>query len=161
MQFSFGALILVTVLLICCTGSKFPFLKIFPCFVTLRQIVVDMFSPGLAVAAPSASSLSSFWDNFTLHIDWIAGFFLLFFATATFNDVVISLFMTLVVVGGFLAPFFSCVAAINVGALSIAVCVISTATTVSIIAVLIATDVDSKFCYYYVRANVCDMLNNL
>ncbi|XP_022846830.1 uncharacterized protein LOC111369517 [Olea europaea var. sylvestris] len=72
--------------------------------------------------------------------------FMLFFAAATFNAVVISLFMSLVAAGGFLALFFACVAAIYVGALSIAVCVISTATTVAIIAVLTATGWIGFFC---------------
>ncbi|KAI3462203.1 hypothetical protein Pfo_018866 [Paulownia fortunei] len=64
--------------------------------------------------------------------------FMLFFAVATINAVVISLLVSLAAAGGFLALFFSCVAAIYVGALSIAVFVISTATISAVIAVLIA-----------------------
>ncbi|KAK6127435.1 hypothetical protein DH2020_013745 [Rehmannia glutinosa] len=64
--------------------------------------------------------------------------FMLFFAAATINAVVISLLVSLAAAGGFLALFFSCVAAIYVGALTIAVFVISTATISAVIAVLIA-----------------------
>ncbi|KAL2551288.1 hypothetical protein Fot_04907 [Forsythia ovata] len=72
--------------------------------------------------------------------------FMLFFAAATINAIVISLFMSLVAAGGFLALFFACVAAIYVGALSVAVCVISTATILAIIAVIIATGWIGFFC---------------
>ncbi|XP_073146502.1 uncharacterized protein [Henckelia pumila] len=65
--------------------------------------------------------------------------FLLFFVAATFNAVVISLLMSLAAAGGFLALFFTCVAAIYVGALAVAVFVISTTTVTAVIAVLIAT----------------------
>ncbi|KAI3451340.1 hypothetical protein Pfo_008005 [Paulownia fortunei] len=65
--------------------------------------------------------------------------FMLFFAAATINAVVISLVMSLAAAGGFLALFFVCVTAIYVGVLSVAVFVISTATISAIIAVLIAT----------------------
>ncbi|XP_073065533.1 uncharacterized protein [Primulina eburnea] len=65
--------------------------------------------------------------------------FLLFFVAATFNAVVISLLMSLAAAGGFLALFFTCIAAIYVGALAVAVFVISTTTITAVIAVLIAT----------------------
>ncbi|XP_052197500.1 uncharacterized protein LOC127804643 isoform X2 [Diospyros lotus] len=65
--------------------------------------------------------------------------FMLFFLAATVNAVVISLLMCLAAVGGFLAIFFACVTAIYIGALSVAVVVVSTATVSAIIAVLIAT----------------------
>ncbi|XP_047967849.1 uncharacterized protein LOC125211929 [Salvia hispanica] len=64
--------------------------------------------------------------------------FTLFFVAATVNAVVISLVMSLAAAGGFLALFFACVAAIYIGALSVAIFVISTATISCIIAVLIA-----------------------
>ncbi|KAL1569758.1 hypothetical protein AAHA92_01197 [Salvia divinorum] len=64
--------------------------------------------------------------------------FMLFFVAATVNAVVISLVMSLAAAGGFLALFFACVAAIYIGALSVAIFVISTATISCIIAVLIA-----------------------
>ncbi|KAL3613379.1 hypothetical protein CASFOL_042792 [Castilleja foliolosa] len=64
--------------------------------------------------------------------------FMLFFAAATINAVIISLLVSLAAAGGFLAIFFSCVAAIYVGALTIAVFAISTATISAITAVLIA-----------------------
>lgn len=64
--------------------------------------------------------------------------FMLFFVAATVNAVVISLVMSLAAAGGFLAIFFACVAAIYIGALSVAIFVISTATISCIIAVLIA-----------------------
>ncbi|KAL8472366.1 hypothetical protein ACS0TY_028919 [Phlomoides rotata] len=65
--------------------------------------------------------------------------FMLFFVAATVNAVVISLLISLAAAGGFLALFFTCVAAIYVGALSVAVFVICTATISCTVAVLIAT----------------------
>ncbi|XP_077236200.1 uncharacterized protein LOC143877830 [Tasmannia lanceolata] len=65
--------------------------------------------------------------------------FMLFFLAATTNAIVISLLMSLAAAGGFLAIFFTCVAAIYVAALSVAVFVISITTISTIIAVLIAT----------------------
>ncbi|CBI28637.3 unnamed protein product, partial [Vitis vinifera] len=65
--------------------------------------------------------------------------FMLFFLAATFNAIVISLLMSLAAAGGFLALFFACITAIYIGALSVAVVVISTATISAIIAVLITT----------------------
>lgn len=65
--------------------------------------------------------------------------FMLFFLAATFNAIVISLLMSLAAAGGFLALFFACITAIYIGALSVAVVVISTATISAIIAALITT----------------------
>ncbi|KAK9118107.1 hypothetical protein Scep_016200 [Stephania cephalantha] len=65
--------------------------------------------------------------------------FMLFFLAATMNAIVISLLMSLAAAGGFLALFFACMAAIYIGALSIAVFVISTATIATTIAVLVTT----------------------
>ncbi|KAM2685340.1 hypothetical protein FF1_047076 [Malus domestica] len=65
--------------------------------------------------------------------------FMLFFVAATFNAVVISLLLSLAAAGGFLAIFFACVTAIYIGALSVAVFVISVTTISTIGAVLIAT----------------------
>lgn len=64
---------------------------------------------------------------------------MLFFVAATFNAIIIALLMSLAAAGGFLAFFFACVTAIYIGALSVAVFVISTATITTIVAVLIAT----------------------
>ncbi|KAI8536584.1 hypothetical protein RHMOL_Rhmol10G0269000 [Rhododendron molle] len=65
--------------------------------------------------------------------------FMLFFVAATVNAIVISLLMSLAAAGGFLALFFAFMTAIYIGALSVAVFVISTATISAIIAVLITT----------------------
>lgn len=65
--------------------------------------------------------------------------FMLFFLTATLNAVVISLLVSLAAAGGFLAIFFTCLAAIYLGALSVALFVISTATILAIGAVLITS----------------------
>ncbi|XP_009772641.1 uncharacterized protein [Nicotiana sylvestris] len=65
--------------------------------------------------------------------------FMLFFVAATVNAIVISLLMSLAAAGGFLALFFACLTAIYIGALSVAVFVISTTTIISIIAVIVAT----------------------
>ena len=64
---------------------------------------------------------------------------MLFFLAATFNAIVISFLMSLAAAGGFLALFFACITAIYIGALSVAVVVISTATISAIIAALITT----------------------
>ncbi|KAL7135405.1 hypothetical protein ABFS83_11G093400 [Erythranthe nasuta] len=79
--------------------------------------------------------------------------FMLFFVAATFNAVVISLLVSLAAAGGFLALFFTCVAAIYIGALSVAVFAISTATISAVIAVLIATGWIGFFWTLWVAAN--------
>lgn len=73
--------------------------------------------------------------------------FLLFFVAATVNTIIVSLLVSLAAVGGFLALFFSCVAAIYIGTLLIAVIVISTATISAIFGVLIAAG--SVFLYVF------------
>ncbi|KAI6670649.1 hypothetical protein NL676_005534 [Syzygium grande] len=65
--------------------------------------------------------------------------FMLFFLAATINAIVISLLMSMAAVGSVLALFFACVTAVYVGALVIAVFVISTATCSAVLAVLVAT----------------------
>ncbi|XP_055828376.1 uncharacterized protein LOC129896478 [Solanum dulcamara] len=65
--------------------------------------------------------------------------FMVFFIAATVNAIVISLLMSLVAAGGFLALFFGCLTAIYIGALSVTVFVISTMTITAIFAVIVAT----------------------
>ncbi|KAJ8551723.1 hypothetical protein K7X08_021738 [Anisodus acutangulus] len=65
--------------------------------------------------------------------------FMLFFVAATVNAIVISLLTSLAAAGGFLALFFTCLTTIYIGALSVAVFVISTTTIIAIIAVIVAT----------------------
>ena len=65
--------------------------------------------------------------------------FMLFFLAATVNAIVISLLMSLAAAGGFLTLYFAFMTAIYIGALSVAVFVISTATISAIIAVVIST----------------------
>lgn len=65
--------------------------------------------------------------------------FMVFFVAATVNAIVISLLMSLAAAGGFLALFFACLTAIYIGALSVAVFVISTTTIIAIFAVIVAT----------------------
>ncbi|CAN6570064.1 unnamed protein product [Malus baccata var. baccata] len=65
--------------------------------------------------------------------------FMLFLMAATFNAVVISLLLSLAAAGGFLAIFFACVTVIYIGALSVAVFVISATTITAMGAVLFAT----------------------
>ncbi|KAL6521357.1 hypothetical protein OROGR_017926 [Orobanche gracilis] len=78
----------------------------------------------------------------TIALLTLTGFlvFMFLFAAATIHAVIISLIVSLAAVGGFLALFFACVAAIYIGALIVAVVVISTATFVAIIAVLATAD---------------------
>ncbi|KAB2612361.1 hypothetical protein D8674_034677 [Pyrus ussuriensis x Pyrus communis] len=64
--------------------------------------------------------------------------FMLFFAAATFNAVAISLLLSLAAAGGFLAIFFACVTVIYIGALSVALFVISAITISAIGGALIA-----------------------
>ncbi|XP_008806622.1 uncharacterized protein LOC103719253 [Phoenix dactylifera] len=65
--------------------------------------------------------------------------FMLFFLAATLNAIIIAFLMSLAAAGGFLALFFACLTAIYIGALSVAVFIISTTTISTIIAVMIAT----------------------
>uniref|UniRef100_A0A2P2JLZ5 Uncharacterized protein n=1 Tax=Rhizophora mucronata TaxID=61149 RepID=A0A2P2JLZ5_RHIMU len=65
--------------------------------------------------------------------------FMLFFLAATVNAIIISLLFSLAAAGSFLAFFFACVTAVYIGALSVAIFVISTATISAIAAALIAT----------------------
>ncbi|KAM7519859.1 hypothetical protein LguiB_018821 [Lonicera macranthoides] len=65
--------------------------------------------------------------------------FMLFFVAVTFNAIVISFLMSVAAAGGFLAFFFACLTAIYIGALSVAVFVISATTISAIIAALIVT----------------------
>ncbi|XP_074301987.1 uncharacterized protein LOC141633409 [Silene latifolia] len=64
---------------------------------------------------------------------------LLFVAAATTNAVILSLFVSLAAAGGCLAIFFACLAAIYIGALSLAVFVISSVTISAIITSLTVT----------------------
>ncbi|BAT86085.1 uncharacterized protein HKW66_Vig0056400 [Vigna angularis] len=63
--------------------------------------------------------------------------FILFLLTATINAIVISLLISLVAAGGFLALFFAFVTAIYIGALSIAIFAISVTTFWAFVAILI------------------------
>ncbi|KAF4351193.1 hypothetical protein CsatB_026897 [Cannabis sativa] len=72
--------------------------------------------------------------------------FMVFFLVATFNAIVISLLISLAAAGGFLALFLAGVTAIYIGALSIAVFVISATAISTTIAILIATGWLGFFC---------------
>ncbi|KAL3525051.1 hypothetical protein ACH5RR_013423 [Cinchona calisaya] len=65
--------------------------------------------------------------------------FMLFFVAATINAIVISLLVSLAAVGGFLAIFFAFLTAIYIGALLVAVFVITATTVSAIVAALIVT----------------------
>lgn len=65
--------------------------------------------------------------------------FMLFFLAATINAIVISLLMSLAAAGGFLALFFAFATAIYIGALSVAIFVISVTTFWTIVAILITS----------------------
>ncbi|KAM2527733.1 hypothetical protein TB1_024956 [Malus domestica] len=77
----------------------------------------------------------------TITLVALTGFlvFMLFFVAATFNAVIISLLLSLAAAGGFLAIFFACVTVIYIGALSVAVFVISATTITAMGAVLLTT----------------------
>nr|XP_010905612.1 uncharacterized protein LOC105032758 [Elaeis guineensis] len=72
--------------------------------------------------------------------------FMLFFLAATLNAIIIAFLMSLAAAGGFLALFFACLTAIYIGALSVAVFIISTTTISTMIAVMIATGWVGFFC---------------
>ncbi|OIV95709.1 hypothetical protein TanjilG_01503 [Lupinus angustifolius] len=65
--------------------------------------------------------------------------FMLFFLAATISAIVVLLLMSLASVGGFLALFFTFVAAIYIGALSVAMLAISVTTFWATVAILITT----------------------
>ncbi|KAM7280629.1 hypothetical protein ACFE04_007763 [Oxalis oulophora] len=65
--------------------------------------------------------------------------FFTFFVAATVNAIVISLLLSLAAAGGFLALFFASLTAIYIGALSVAVFVVSATTISAVIAVCVAT----------------------
>ncbi|CAN8256090.1 unnamed protein product [Cochlearia groenlandica] len=65
--------------------------------------------------------------------------FTLFFVAATVNAIIVSLLVSLAVAGGFLALFFFSLTAIYIGALSVVVFFISTATISAVVSVLIAS----------------------
>lgn len=65
--------------------------------------------------------------------------FMLFLLVATINAIVVSLLISLAVAGGFLALFFAFIAAIYIGALSVAIFAISTVTFWAIVAIVITS----------------------
>jgi hypothetical protein len=64
---------------------------------------------------------------------------MMFLAAATVNAVVISLLLSVAAVGGFLAIFFALLAAIYIGAVSIAFFIISAATISTIFTLMVVT----------------------
>jgi hypothetical protein len=64
---------------------------------------------------------------------------MMFLAAATMNAVVISLLMSVAAVGGFLAIFFALLAAIYIGAVSIAVFTITAVTISTLFTVMVVT----------------------
>lgn len=90
--------------------------------------------------------------------------FILFFLAATLNAIIISLLMSVAAAGGFLAFFFGCLVTIYIGALSIAVVVISITTVATIIAVLVAAGIfqNSKFIVLFLAVlpgSICFIIN--
>lgn len=65
--------------------------------------------------------------------------FMSFLLVATANAIVVSVLMSLAAAGGFLALFFACLVAVYVGAVSVAIFVISATVISAIVAVMIAT----------------------
>ncbi|KAF7040104.1 hypothetical protein CFC21_050028 [Triticum aestivum] len=65
--------------------------------------------------------------------------FMSFLLVATANAIIVSVLMSLAAAGGFLALFFACLVAVYVGAVSIAIFVISATVISAIVGVLIAT----------------------
>ncbi|PUZ51498.1 hypothetical protein GQ55_6G192600 [Panicum hallii var. hallii] len=65
--------------------------------------------------------------------------FMFFLLVATANAVIVSVLMSLVAAGGFLAIFFACVVAVYIGAVSVAVFAISATVISAIVGVMIAT----------------------
>lgn len=80
---------------------------------------------------------------------------MLFFAAATVNAIVISLLVSLAVAGGFLAMFFAFLTAIYIGAVAVAVFVISVTTISATIAVIIATGKSCRFSLFFFFLILC------
>lgn len=78
--------------------------------------------------------------------------FMLFFLAATFNAIVISLLMSLAAAGGFLALFFAVLTAIYIGALSVAIVVISTAMFSATVAILVVTGTENLTFYLFLES---------
>lgn len=87
------------------------------------------------------NSLIISWQVGTITLVALTGLlvFMLFFLAATVNAIIISALMSLAAAGGFLVLFCACLTAIYIGALSVAVFVISATTILTIIAVIVAT----------------------
>ena len=81
--------------------------------------------------------------------------FMSFLLVATANAIIVSVLMSLAAAGGFLALFFACLVAVYVGAVSIAIFVISATVISAIVGVLIATGMPSlsRFVYISWRQN--------
>ncbi|CAI9110292.1 OLC1v1010291C1 [Oldenlandia corymbosa var. corymbosa] len=82
--------------------------------------------------------------------------FMIFFAAATINAIVISLLVSLAAAGGFLALFFAFLTAIYIGALSVALFVISVTTISAIIAALVTTGMPLS--YSHPNSHICMLL---
>ncbi|GER47060.1 mucolipin-1 [Striga asiatica] len=121
-------------------GSPFRALLVVSVSVALLEMVkfyfLQMLRYKFAVAKLFESVLSEMVGTIGLLVLTGLLVFMLFFAAATMNAVIISLLVSLAAAGGFLALFFACVAAIYVGALTVALFAISTVTISAVIAVL-------------------------
>uniref|UniRef100_A0ACD6AC14 Uncharacterized protein n=5 Tax=Avena sativa TaxID=4498 RepID=A0ACD6AC14_AVESA len=71
--------------------------------------------------------------------------FMSFLLVATANAIVVSVLMSLAAAGGFLALFFACLVAVYVGAVSVAIFVISATVISAIVGVMIATGTPSLY----------------
>lgn len=79
--------------------------------------------------------------------------FMLLLLVATINAIIVSLFISLAVAGGFLALFFALVTAIYIGALSVAIFAISTVVFWTTVAILITAGWVGFFCTAWLIAS--------
>jgi len=65
--------------------------------------------------------------------------FMFFLLVATANAIIVSVLMSLAAAGGFLAIFFACLVAVYIGAVSVAIFVISATVISAVVGILVAT----------------------
>ncbi|AQK52384.1 hypothetical protein ZEAMMB73_Zm00001d050347 [Zea mays] len=74
--------------------------------------------------------------------------FMFFLLVATANAIIVSVLMSLAAAGGFLAIFFACLVAVYIGAVSVAIFVISATVISAVVGILVATALTKNSCRY-------------
>jgi hypothetical protein len=79
-----------------------------------------------------------------------------FLLVATANAIIVSVLMSLAAAGGFLAIFFACLVAVYIGAVSVAIFVISATVISAVVGILVATGKS-----FYSPLEVCSAVDML